>query len=44
MLAKNNINISMISTTEIKVLGITNEENLENAVKGLHSAFDLENS
>ena len=44
VLAKNNINISMISTSEIKVSVVTNEENLETAVNVLHSAFDLENS
>ena len=44
VLAKNNINISMISTSEIKVSVVTNEENLETAVNVLHSAFNLENS
>ncbi len=44
VLAKNNINISMISTSEIKISVVTNEENLNNAVNVLHSAFGLENS
>ena len=44
VLAKNNINISMISTSEIKISVVTNEENLETAVNVLHSAFELENS
>ena len=44
VLAKNNINISMISTSEIKISVVTNEENLNNAVNVLHSAFDLEKS
>ena len=44
VLAKNNINISMISTSEIKISVVTNEENLKTAVNVLHTAFDLENS
>ena len=44
VLAKNNINISMISTSEIKISVVTNEENLNDAVNVLHSAFDLEKS
>ena len=44
VLAKNNINISMISTSEIKISVVTDEENLKTAVNVLHTAFDLENS
>tara|TARA_B100000767_G_scaffold227715_1_gene217785 strand:- start:266 stop:1483 length:1218 start_codon:yes stop_codon:yes gene_type:complete len=41
-LAKNNINISMISTSEIKISIVTNEVNLEKAVNVLHTAFGLD--
>lgn len=44
VLAEKDINISMISTSEIKISVVTNEENLETAVNVLHSAFELENS
>ena len=44
VLAKNNINISMISTSEIKISVVTDEENLKTAVNVLHTAFNLENS
>ena len=44
VLADNNINISMISTSEIKISVVTDEENLKTAVNVLHTAFDLENS
>ena len=44
VLAQKDINISMISTSEIKISVVTNEENLETAVNVLHSAFELENS
>ena len=42
VLAENNINISMISTSEIKISVVTNEENLSLAVNVLHSAFGLD--
>ena len=44
VLAENKINISMISTSEIKISVVTDEENLKTAVNVLHTAFDLENS
>lgn len=40
-LAKDNINIQMISTSEIKITVVIDERYLELAVRGLHSAFDL---
>lgn len=40
-LAKENINIQMISTSEIKITVVIDERYLELAVRGLHSAFDL---
>ena len=40
-LAGDNINIQMISTSEIKVSVVIAEKYLELAVRGLHSAFDL---
>ena len=42
VLAENNINISMISTSEIKISVVTDEENLSLAVNVLHSAFGLD--
>ena len=42
VLADNKINISMISTSEIKISVVTGEENLEIAVNVLHKAFDLD--
>ena len=42
VLADNNINISMISTSEIKISVVTNEENLSLAVNVLHNAFGLD--
>ena len=42
VLAKNNINISMISTSEIKISVVTDEENLKTAVNVLHKAFNLD--
>ena len=42
VLAKNNINISMISTSEIKISVVTNEDNLETAVNVLHKEFNLD--
>ncbi len=41
-LADNNINILAISTSEIKLSVIIDEENTLNAVKKLHSIFDLD--
>ncbi|MCV6611371.1 MAG: aspartate kinase [Amphritea sp.] len=43
-LAGDNINIQMISTSEIKVSVVIAEKYLELAVRGLHSAFDLDAS
>ncbi|MEN3014251.1 MAG: ACT domain-containing protein [Endomicrobiia bacterium] len=40
-LGKNNINIEMISTSEIKISCIIKKEHLETAVKSLHQAFEL---
>ena len=41
-LADNDINIQMISTSEIKVSVILEESKLDEAVKCLHSAFELD--
>ncbi|MGB2139616.1 MAG: aspartate kinase [Psychrobacter sp.] len=41
-LAENNINIQMISTSEIKVSVLIQEQHLEKAVKSLHTAFGLD--
>lgn len=41
-LAKANINIEMISTSEIKVSCVINEKFIELAVRELHEAFELE--
>lgn len=41
-LAKENINIQMISTSEIKITVVIDEKYLELAVRALHSAFELE--
>lgn len=41
-LAKENINIHMISTSEIKVAVVVDEKYLELAVRTLHDAFDLD--
>lgn len=41
-LADNNINIQMISTSEIKISVIIAEDSLEKAVAALHKAFELE--
>lgn len=38
-LAENNINIQMISTSEIKVSVLIQDQHLEKAVKSLHTAF-----
>ena len=40
-LAKENINIRMISTSEIKVSVVMDEKYLELGVRALHEAFDL---
>ena len=42
VLAENNINISMISTSEIKISIVIDENNLDTAVNVLHKAFDLD--
>lgn len=42
VLAKENINISMISTSEIKVSCVIDEKYTELAVRSLHDAFNLE--
>ncbi len=42
VLAKENINIQMISTSEIKVSVVIEEKYLELAVRALHTAFDLD--
>ncbi len=41
-LAEDNINIQMISTSEIKITVVIEEKYLELAVRSLHSAFELE--
>ena len=41
-LANDNINIQMISTSEIKITVVIDERYLELAVRALHSAFELE--
>lgn len=41
-LAENNINIQMISTSEIKISVLIAEQYLEKAVKSLHTAFGLD--
>ncbi len=41
-LAKDNINIQMISTSEIKITVVIDERYLELAVRALHSAFELD--
>ncbi|MDX8387327.1 MAG: aspartate kinase [Ghiorsea sp.] len=42
VLAKENINIQMITTSEIKVTVVLEEKYVELAVRSLHQAFDLE--
>lgn len=42
-LANENINISMISTSEIKISVVVDERYLELAIRSLHTAFNLEN-
>ena len=41
-LAKENINIQMISTSEIKISVVIEEKYLELAVRALHTAFELD--
>ncbi len=41
-LAKENINIEMISTSEIKISCIIKKEYIEKAVKALHKTFELD--
>jgi len=43
-LAKEGINIRMISTSEIKISVVIDEKYLELGVRALHDAFDLENA
>ena len=42
-LAKNKVNIRMISTSEIKISVVIDQKNLELAVNALHNEFKLEN-
>jgi len=42
VLAKENINIQMITTSEIKVTVVVDEKYVELAVRALHTAFDLD--
>ena len=44
ILAKDNINIQMITTSEIKISVIIDERYLELAVRGLHTGFGLDQS
>ncbi|MBC8237394.1 MAG: aspartate kinase [Helicobacteraceae bacterium] len=41
-MAENNININMISTSEIKISMVINEKYAELAVRGLHDAYELD--
>ena len=41
VLAREGINIQMISTSEIKISVVIQEKYLELAVRSLHEAFDL---
>ncbi|CAN5352973.1 aspartate kinase [soil metagenome] len=40
-LARNGINVRMISTSEIKISVLLDEQHLESGVRSLHAAFDL---
>ena len=40
-LARENVNIQMISTSEIKISVVVDERYLELGVRALHEAFDL---
>jgi aspartate kinase len=42
-LAEANVNIEMISTSEIRISVVVRESDLEKAVKAIHSAFGLDN-
>jgi aspartate kinase len=42
VLAKEKINILMISTSEIKISVVVNENSLERAIRALHAAFELD--
>jgi aspartate kinase len=42
-LAREGINIRMISTSEIKISVVVDEKYLELGVRALHDAFELEN-
>lgn len=44
VLAANNIQIKMVSTSEIKVSAVVEEKNMLNAVEVLHDAFELANN
>jgi len=41
-LANNNVNIQMITTSEIKITVVVDEHDIDRAVQALHLAFDLE--
>ncbi|MCD6432690.1 MAG: ACT domain-containing protein, partial [Sulfurimonas sp.] len=41
-MADNNININMISTSEIKISMVIDEKYAELAVRGLHEAYELD--
>ena len=41
-LAKNDINIQVISTSEIKISVLIGEEHTERAVRALHEAYKLD--
>jgi aspartate kinase len=43
VLAANNIQIKMVSTSEIKVSAVVEEKNMLKAVEALHEAFELAN-
>ena len=43
VLAENNIQIKMVSTSEIKVSAVVEEKNMLKAVEALHEAFELAN-
>jgi aspartate kinase len=41
-LAKNGINIDMISTSEIKISCVIREKDVDKAVQSIHEEFELE--
>jgi aspartate kinase len=43
-LAHENVNIQMISTSEIKTSVVVDEKYMELAVRALHAVFELENA